>query len=359
MGGVGTPISPFSPGLVGAAVTFRYEHWDNGVLATPTSIKFSSRDTTYGARNKLTGEVLIADNTTFAAESTGIYTLTKSVPAANAIYEYSLEVTFASHTIFITGESTSFVTGGAENIYNLFGIRKKLVDLTGHFDLVTDAHEGDYSDRGANYFINAGQRWLERTMPRVNNPAWLIQSLAANANQITFNNARLIREVWLKSSEDVRIPIDQVSYWEMRRREYNATYTPTEVNCYASVPIGVNQWQWGEDLGSDYSWLQQSQYWPTRSILLWPAPAEAVTVEVLAEWRSVDFVNDSDITSWSVEHPDMLIKAARMCMEEELHRNETGKAAFERTLIGEVQKVYHGLVAEQSSGPAKNYVMRG
>ena len=39
---------------------------------------------------------------------------------------------------------------------NLLQIRTKFVQLSGRYDLVVDAAGGDYSDNGADFFINAG-----------------------------------------------------------------------------------------------------------------------------------------------------------------------------------------------------------
>lgn len=61
------------------------------------------------------------------------------------------------NTFDTTAASAAPVTAGT-----LAYIRRLVVEQSGHYELVTDAEGGDYSDNGCDIHINAAQRWLDR-----------------------------------------------------------------------------------------------------------------------------------------------------------------------------------------------------
>ena len=390
----------------------------------------------------------------------------------------------------------------------LADVRRTLVQRSGRYDLVTNAESADYSDNGANAFINAAQRWLDRRLPMPKSPAWLYKVLSAGEAQVNFRYCRIIREVWLASTGAGRVMLDRKplrwirenypdvplsavtqntpQYWcpnigdlapeqktsndvilsgfptigtfegahaartttswtfgalnlpEQYHSMVNNTYTyenSTEVESpdpLISLPqakqtipiieghkyrvqytlenslgfqniqlllggvggalydspqdvdeeiiaggtgiIEVTLGTGGTDLimsnliitditveydsdATDLDFIGNN--YATRSIILMPPADGTYTVEVLADWYSPSLINDLDTSFWTVEEDAILVRAARMQIEIDLHRNREGVADFAQPILDDLMQINNNLCAEAISGPSELYVIDG
>lgn len=251
----------------------------------------------------------------------------------------------------------------------LSDIRTLLVNRSGRYDLVTDASGGDYSDNGANAFINAGQRYLDRLLGYTKQDAWLYKSLTAGESFLTFQYARYIKQVWVANTSDGRSKLERVSN-DWLRQNYTdvplSSLTSDTPKYWAPAPIGLSAEQ--EDQTSsdfstagytDYDFIYFGNHFPLRGIVIMPPADTTYTVEVLAAFYSLDLSADADVSFWSVNHPELLVRAARLMIETDLHRNRQGQDDFEQPLVRDCMKIYHDMIAEEMAGPPEQYVMGG
>jgi len=242
-----------------------------------------------------------------------------------------------------------------------------LVRLSGHNELVADAASNDYTDNGANYFVNAGQRWLDRQFEYKKAKTWLYKSLATGEYLVTFSKARYVSQVWAALSDGTRRQLEHRT-----ETQYRSTYSDSlDVDSGAPLvwaPATVSLApEHGEDDAADfataglldYANIQFGDSYLVDAITVGPPVEATTTIQVLARWYSMDLADNADVSFWSVNEPNMLIRAARMVMEQELHRNKDGADAFKEDLLLDLVKLYHALVAEEVAGPPKEHRMFG
>lgn len=259
------------------------------------------------------------------------------------------------------------VTGPSGN--RLLDIRKRVVQDSGHYDLVVDAPNSNWADNGCNKFIQDAQRWLDRQFGYAKEYRWHYALVSAGESLVTFQHARIIKDVWVVA-EGTRTRLDKLTLNEMRARYYPegalvdiAPSVPT----YWTVPVlGLTPPFITETKASmesagytDLDWLAFGQdALPLRGIYIMPPADQTYTIEVFGAWHSTPLVNDADCSVWTYE-PHLLCAAARREIEVHLHRNSTGRKDFEEYLIPELAKLEDDFIAEQIAGPAENCEMEG
>ena len=106
----------------------------------------------------------------------------------------------------------------------LIDVRKQFVEYTGRYDLVLDTI--DYDNNGADIFITAGQRWLDRTF-EVNGSKGRDDSLLEVGSWFSIiPEVRVVESVWVSTTLDYRYPLEYLPMDSFRRT-------------FAKNPIGV------------------------------------------------------------------------------------------------------------------------
>ena len=107
---------------------------------------------------------------------------------------------------------------------NLLQIREKFVKLSGRYDLVTDPDT--WEDDGANWFIQEGQKYLDRKRDTKKSLGRYFEEVAAGVWHITFANCRSIKKVWINNASG-RNEIDKKALIWLRN-EYSSTISATD-----------------------------------------------------------------------------------------------------------------------------------
>jgi hypothetical protein len=194
---------------------------------------------------------------------------------------------------------------------NLLEIRTKFRDLSGRYDLVKD----DFSDNGANFYINEGSKWLDRTVETTKSWASRMEVIAAGRWYVQFPFARAIKEVWAATStakwqlEKIRIQDMIASYYitppaqwvngtplyysPMVTRYIPEDITPVQLATFATY-VGVIP-----NTDHEYNAIALS------------APVDQDTlIDVRGLFYSIPLDLDTDENYWSSVHPMLLIQAA-------------------------------------------------
>ena len=86
-------------------------------------------------------------------------------------------------------------------------MRTKFRDLSGRYDLVND----DFSDNGADFFINEARKFLDRLDETQKSWAVRLCRLDVDAIYATFPYCRSIKEVWVTNSAEGR--------WQLEKKD--------------------------------------------------------------------------------------------------------------------------------------------
>lgn len=233
---------------------------------------------------------------------------------------------------------------------DLLAVRKLFVELTGRYDLVTDAAAGDFTDNaagasvGADVFIRQGQKFLD-TYPHEHR--WsrgrFFTLTAAEQIAVTMTDCRSITAVYVGAAtadetggQEGRFALKRASMdWLYRTyNQYPSTLTGGRPEYYS--PLSIRPLPNGltvGDLGSFTGWLDVTPAAnPSYSGLLLYPPADgqyAVIVDGL--WYNRELTADADTNYWTVEHPMVLAWAAAYCHEVS-QRNSQGAADWKREI---------------------------
>ena len=199
---------------------------------------------------------------------------------------------------------------------NLLQIRKKFRELSGRFDLVNP----DYTDNGADFFLNEGRKYLDRLQETQKSWGTYPVLLAIGEYLVKFPYCRSIKEVWVATTtaqwqlEKKTIQDIQASYGQGLISDLTAgvplyyspcisRYIPEDATPaalavfapYIEIPTGLT---------GEYN-----------AVLMNIPTDTAMVVSVKGLFYSMELVNDIDKNYWSEVHPLLLYMAAMRAVE--------------------------------------------
>ena len=196
---------------------------------------------------------------------------------------------------------------------NLLQIRSRLIQETGRFDLVVDTTS--YADKGADFFIQQGQRFLDLNYDF--KKAWAEKKITLQQGEylLDVSDLRSIERLRFESADLgvyhlTKVPIDQL-------REYygfEALLATSEVGLPQHYSIVVRR----QSLESNTEANESKTL-----IVVQPRVDRALDFYIEGYFWSAPLEDDTDVSYWSIEHPGTLIQAAMYWMER-YHRNTEG-----------------------------------
>ena len=255
----------------------------------------------------------------------------------------------------------------------LVSVRQHLVELSGRYDLVVDSI--NWANNGADFFIQAGQRWLDRSGVIPKSDARYYKALAEGAWYDLIPNCRNIKEVWISNSDGNK--------WKLTKRELgdmlyfsandasivNPSFIPREVrgdnilkdpgqltngSPINYVPVVVRTSP--EVVGTvtidrfgpvTYTDATQDHYNVDGIVFLPPARAGHV-IEVTGQFHQPKLVADQDKNFWTEQEEFILVLAACRAIEVTM-RNQQGVADWESAIRNETMGMEFDLVEELSA----------
>lgn len=198
------------------------------------------------------------------------------------------------------------------------------VETSGRYDLVTKDEYGEMTPSARAYhYLNAAQRWLDRELGCPKEDAWLIKTLAAGETLIEFSLARYVKNVYVQDPDDEDVK--------------------------TSLPWKPAWFDIETDLEADD--------WPLKGIELEVDDEEDRTIWIHAAWKSPALDEEDSISFWTVEHPELLVRAMQVQTEIDM-RNTQGVADFAEPLRHDLEQIWRDVVAEEMSGPPEQWRMR-
>ena len=232
---------------------------------------------------------------------------------------------------------------------NLLQLRTQFVKRNGRYDLVDDTVA--WNDNGANYYINAGQRYLDRFETIKKSQARNYQYVTADDYYVTFPYCRAVQGVYVMDS-DAQKKLEKVDYDKLR--EYYAkpqsdldTGEPTYY-----VPIGIrlseeiDRMEAGEiTTVTDWAHVVVDPSYEYNAIMFYPPADASYTIEITGLFSSPELSSDTDTSYFAMVHPEILLMAANRQLEID-YRNTAGVKDWEAAIQSEVFGLGKDLVEE-------------
>ena len=211
---------------------------------------------------------------------------------------------------------------------NLKEVRTQFIKLSGRTDLVEDLEE--YVDDGADYFIMAGMRELDRaSMQHYHSLARKYVVLKQGDWIAQFARARALKKVFYGTGSSFK-QLEYQYYDELRGR-YQQSLLSTDVDTPLYwCPINLRHSPSPTRIESDtldaisaYMDVASAQYNEYNGVIILPSPSQDITLELHGLFYSDELVLETDENYWTLNEPDILVMAALRELERS-YRNITG-----------------------------------
>ena len=230
---------------------------------------------------------------------------------------------------------------------NLIQMRQKFRELSGRFDLVND----DYSDNGADFFINAGAKFLDRLDETQKSWASKFKILEPGQFSVVFPYCRAIKEVWLADTTNGRWQVEKKSLQDLiagyltglpsSRMSGAPLYYAPCITRYIPETLGANDF--GAFVG--YVEVPSGNALEFNAILLSVPVQYQTMVDIRGLFYSANLVNGTDENYWSAVHP-MLLYMSAMRQVEIANRNTQGVNDWTSSITTEMVQLGMDLVEE-------------
>lgn len=237
----------------------------------------------------------------------------------------------------------------------LLDIRTKFIEISGRFDLVVDTT--DYADDGADFFIKAGQRYLDSKVNTHKSLARFQKDLTSGDYKLVFKHSRSIREVYA-SNADGKYELEKKTLTWLRN-EYAEDFSEIDGNSplyYAPAILGLSPEQddlsdstYTDEFTYDEEGIKFGDHYSYNGIIILPPVDETFTITVFGDFFSKPLTSDTDKNYWSVNYPDLLIYAAMYSLEK-FYRNTEGMKDMMLAINDIMEGIDHDIVAQESSG---------
>jgi hypothetical protein len=204
---------------------------------------------------------------------------------------------------------------------NLGEVRAQFVIFSGRDDLAN----ANGSDNGADFFINSGQRFLDRRIDFRKSDGRFFEELVADSWYFKMQNCRTIETVWCNDNEE---------RWELERKdfiwlhnEYPDLISDTDTgDPLYWTPAKLRGIDIGDidNQGAFFNYvLAEATNEDYHGLVILPPPDVSVVIEVLGKFYSPELSADADESYWSVVVPETLLMAALYRLEL-FYRNTEG-----------------------------------
>jgi len=229
---------------------------------------------------------------------------------------------------------------------NLLQVRTKFRTVSGRFDLVND----DFSDNGADFYLNEGRKFLDRLDETQKSWASAFRFVEINGFSAQFPQCRAIKEVWAASSS-ARWQLEKMSLQDLTSGYLTglpSSRTSGSVLYYCpAITRYIPEDAEADDFESFIGWVDipAGHVHGHNSILLNVPTDERIVLEIKGLYYSFELALDTDTNYWSVMHP-MLLMMSAMRQIEIINRNTQGVNDWTSSILVETKQLGMDLVEE-------------
>lgn len=239
-------------------------------------------------------------------------------------------------------------------------LRKKFVELSGRYDLIN----ADLTDNGADFYIDAGQKWLDRLQDTGKMQAKNVQSVAAGTIKVYIAGLRAVREVWAGNSTDYLFELKKANLKYLRTLygEQLGDVTQSTPEWYAPAIFRPFVDTSSTTTLSGYYDIDDlilptgttPVHYTYHGIIICPPPDETYYISTYGLYYSPTLTATvaagtwtQTKSFWTETHPDVLIQAALRSLEE-FYRNTEGVKDREAAVMSAVTGMDKDMAEEES-----------
>lgn len=231
--------------------------------------------------------------------------------------------------------------------------RIDFIDFSGRYDLVVNM--ATYADNGADRYIRAGQRWLDRTFEISAKNARRYVSVVAGTWYALIPSNRVLHEVWMSlNSEGDKWKLRKLDLTQWRNEASGdpalvangmpVFWTHASLRVVPEVANSTTIDQYGTT-----AYTAVGNHWDSNGIIWTPPVDRTTTLEVHGNFYHPELQNDTDTNYWTEEESHVLVMAACRAVEQS-YRNFQGVRDWEQSIKGEVVGLEFDLADQESTG---------
>ncbi len=240
-------------------------------------------------------------------------------------------------------------------------LREKFAQTSGRYDLVN----ADGSDNGADFFINAAQRKLDRLVDVTAADARHFEQVSPGTFLLKTQKVRALRRV-TAATDDGRAPLRALTMWEMRDL-YGEDFSLVDTGqplywTLAKMRLSPEEADWTQsnftdpdsdpetdDAMNDYQDIAYGDDPAVyQGVIIMPAPSVVTTIVLWGKFYSPTLTADTDLSWWTVNAPEVLIMATQGELEW-FNRNESGAQAWEKVVRDALICIQHDTIEQEMS----------
>jgi len=230
---------------------------------------------------------------------------------------------------------------------NLLQMRTKFRELSGRFDLVN----ADFSDNGADFYINAGRKYLDRLDETQKSWASCFRLMKAGTFSVSVPHCRAIKEVWVANGDVGRWQLEKHSLQDLIEGYLtglpSSRTTGTPLYYSPCLTRYIPEDATVEDIEAFIGFVEvpSGDAHGYNSILVNVPTDLQLMVDIRGLFYSHELTEDTDTNYWSSQHP-MLLYMAAMRYVEVTSRNTQGVKDWSSAIAIDMQQLGFDLVEE-------------
>lgn len=221
---------------------------------------------------------------------------------------------------------------------NLLEIRTQFAKLSGRYDLVNT----DFTDNGADYYLKAGIKFLDRRVNFDKDIAKYFEQQSIGDYFVEFENYRTVHSVWFADTTNGRFELEYLTPHEMQEEYGTEPYTDVTNGTPKYFTMGITRsvpeeqaldviGNYGSEIAVDGSQVGK------QGIIFMPPTDTAGQIEVWGKYETPWPTADTKTNFWFNSYEDIAVSAALYKLEVS-YRNTAGAsdwlAAIDLDLIG-------------------------
>lgn len=225
-------------------------------------------------------------------------------------------------------------------LMTLVQVRQLFIEMTGRTDLVesTLTYANKSNGLGADFFIQAGQRFLDQQTDTKQTLASVDVLLSEGEYEIVFPHVRAVNAVGVLDSDGVFKSLELVTMPNLRERFSDLT----------DLTNGQPD-RWARNIPDTISSSLTARATYAESLYILPPPDEDFTITLLVRTYQASLKQDNDISWWSLYHPDLLLYSAAYKLEA-FYRNRQGMEDWQAAMLPVLRQINYDFDEELASG---------
>ena len=230
---------------------------------------------------------------------------------------------------------------------NLLQLRTKFRSLSGRFDLVNE----DFTDNGADFFINEGRKYLDRLDETQKSWASCFRLVELGKWSAAFPYCRAIKEVWAATISG-RWKLEKKSLQDLTGESLtglpSGRSTGTPLYYAPAIVRYIPEDAEAGDIEAfaGFTDVEAGGYHEYNSILLSVPVSEQIMLDIRGLFYSMELIEDTDENYWSEAH-SLLLYMAAMRQIEVTNRNTQGVKDWTSSIRDEARQIGMDFVEEE------------